>query len=121
MKPGTRVYVLGPMTGYKDDNRPAFRAATATLRALGMLVTSPDELDDKCPAERQTWEGYLERDLPWAVKAQAGVALPGWRQSAGASLEAANLAALGRPIYELVGKGLVQVPADRLPRIVHPV
>lgn len=62
---GKTVYILGPMTGYKDDNRPAFREAAAKLRSMGYEVTSPDELDRRDPAKRNEWADFLRRDIPW--------------------------------------------------------
>lgn len=113
-----RVYILGPMTGIKDDNRPAFRKAAETLRKMGAEVVSPDELDllDPLPEGTRTWADYLRRDLPWVVQAEAGAALPGWRNSKGATLEATILNALGRPVFELRGEQLVQVEPEALPR-----
>lgn len=115
------VYILGPMTGYAEENRPAFRKAAKYLRELGYVVTSPDELDTYAPAASHTWADLLRRDIPWVIQADLGVALPGWRASRGASLESAVLASLGRPVLELLGEELRAVPHDHLPRIVHPV
>ena len=39
----TRVYIAGPMTGLPDFNYPAFNAAAAKLRALGLEVLNPAE------------------------------------------------------------------------------
>ena len=96
-----RVYILGPMTGYPDENRPAFRAAAKMLRSMGAVVISPDELDEMYPIHEPNWEKYLRRDLPFVAKATVGVALPGWRASRGATLEATVISQLGGPIYEL--------------------
>jgi hypothetical protein len=102
----TRVYLLGPMTGYPDFNRPAFRQATAWLRSKGYAVISPDELDDTHPAGGTEWKDYMRRDIPWAVNAEVGYALPGWRQSRGAILETCLMQQLGIPVVELreIGK-----------------
>lgn len=94
------AYILGPMTGYPGDNRQAFRDAAADLRKRGFAVCSPDELDQSDPAESPTWEKYLERDMPHLVKCEIGFALPGWKESRGAALEATVLTALGRPIFD---------------------
>jgi hypothetical protein len=114
---GQRVYLLGPMTGYPDHNRPAFRRATELLRTRGVLVTSPDELDNFDQAAGTTWTDYMQRDLPWVCRAQVGVALPGWQQSKGANLEACVLNAFGRPVYMLdeSGRTLTPVPPEQLP------
>lgn len=121
---GHRVYLMGPMTGYEDFNRPAFRRMTELLREQGVRVTSPDELDttDPVSAASPEWADYLARDLRWLVLAEAGVALPGWEESRGARLEAAVLGALGRPVYETASgpttNPLIQrVAVSRLPTV----
>lgn len=119
-----RAYILGPMTGLPDFNRPAFRTAAAELRLQGYEVTSPDELDERDPvssAEPQ-WADYMRRDLPWLSAAHIGFALPGWRNSKGASLEACVLNSLGCPVCEFTdGSCTVSrvLRADSLPTVVH--
>lgn len=116
------VYILGPMTGYPDFNRPAFKAMTDQLRARGFEVISPDELDDTAPAKGEQWADYLARDLQFVAKAHMGVALAGWRESRGATLEATILNTLGRPVMEMNHEGhLIPIPPDQLPYIIHPV
>lgn len=124
----TRLYVLGPMTGYFNDNRHSFQLATKHLRNLGFEVVSPDELDDISPAVQQEWSSLLHRDIPYLLQCGGGAALPGWRHSRGASLESINLASLGKPIFEIPDPSarpytlddLSLVSSDRLPRIIHP-
>lgn len=79
------TYVAGPMTGYRDWNKPAFAGMTARLRTAGMVVINPDELH-KADAETP-WDYYLRRDLAELVKCQRVVLLPGWANSKGATLE----------------------------------
>jgi hypothetical protein len=110
-------YVLGPMTGYHDENRPAFKAATEILRRANYDVISPDELDEIDPVEI-TWENCLRRDLAYLRLAGFGVALPGWEKSRGARLEATILHALGAPIFALVDGQLKRIPDASLPTIV---
>lgn len=114
-----RLYLLGPMTGYFDDNRAEFKKWTAVLRAEGFEVVSPDELDEIDPVPEPTWEKLLSRDLPHLLTCGGGAALKGWRQSRGATFESFTLSQLGRPIFEL--PDLTRVPAERLPVIRHPV
>ena len=121
------VYILGPMTGYPQENRPAFKKASAALMDLGHLVVSPDTLDDTCPVgkAKPTWSEYMRRDLSHLALCYAGYALPGWRFSQGAILEATILSRLGCPIYELTltPSGDVVIPdkpTDRLPTIQMP-
>lgn len=113
--------MTGPMTGYPDDNRPAFRKAAALLRKQGFKVTSPDELDERDPAVGTTWADYLRRDIPWVLRAEMGVALPGWRESKGAQLEVLILTTLECPVFELIGEELRLVHPDRLPSVRVPI
>ena len=62
----TRVYIAGPMTGLPDFNYPAFNAAAAKLRALGLEVLNPAE---NPPPPCGTWTGYMRM----ALKATGGV------------------------------------------------
>jgi hypothetical protein len=100
-----KLYVAGPMTGYKSFNIPDFDAAAARLRAGGYEVISPAELDD--PAIRaislaspdgaiatlnshgQTWGDFLARDVKLISDGSFDgiVVLPGWERSRGARLE----------------------------------
>jgi nucleoside 2-deoxyribosyltransferase len=111
------VYLSGPMTGYKDDNRPAFRDAAADLRAMGYSVISPDELDDALPVVKDTWSAYMRRDLPFVASADMGVLLPGWRMSKGSRLEAAIMNAIGCPLFEMVDGELRRIDPDMAPQI----
>ena len=97
-----RVYVAGPMTGYPDHNRAAFRKASALLRdEYGLEVLSPDEFDESHPLVNPQWADYLRRDLREGVLlVEALVCLPGWRASRGALLEVTVAAALGLLLYE---------------------
>lgn len=92
------------MTGYHDNNRPAFRAAAVKVRAMGAEVISPDELDVSDPIQGEpTWENYLRRDIRHVSRATAGIALSGWRDSRGARLEIFIMKTLGIPVFELRG------------------
>lgn len=112
--------MLGPMTGYPEENRPAFKKATEFLRKQGFIVVSPDELDRMYPAKGKSWKDYMERDIPHVVTSSCGIALPGWRMSKGATVEAALFAVLERPVFELVGEALVPIHPSTLPKITHP-
>lgn len=99
-------YLAGPMSGIPQFNFPLFDRATAELRATGMTVVSPAELDD--PAIREaalaspdgahgdtavildmTWADFLARDVKLIADRVHGIVLlPNWEQSRGARLEA---------------------------------
>lgn len=80
-----RIYVSGPMTGYVENNVPAFNVAARRLRAKGYEVVNPAELDAGEPCT--TWVECLRRDLKWLVTCDAIATLPKWKRSKGANLE----------------------------------
>jgi hypothetical protein len=117
-KPKPLLYLLGPMAGYLDYNRPAFHKWAKFLRSEGFDVINPAEIDDAMGDEKVYTE-YYARDLPFLSKVSGAAAMPGWRQSKGASAEAYIIGVLlERPVYALPDMGLV-VP-DLLPRLLHP-
>ncbi|WP_063042293.1 MULTISPECIES: DUF4406 domain-containing protein [Nocardia] len=84
----SKVYLAGPMSGYPEWNFPAFHAAAAELRDLGLNVVNPAELDDPghVPGS-EDWSWYLRRDLKKLLDCDSIVLLPGWDESRGAKLE----------------------------------
>lgn len=87
-----RVYIAGPMTGYKDFNFPAFNAQAEALRGLGYHVENPAEHGIVHGAE---WQDYLRYDIGRLSTCEAIFLLPGWSKSKGAALEAHIAKALG--------------------------
>lgn len=95
----TSVYLSGPMTGIDEYNFPAFREATAAIRAKGIAVHSPHEMDEDegytapqgpTPVTYTSkYFRFLQRDveLIGSGKVDAGVFLPGWQASRGARIE----------------------------------
>lgn len=77
-------YLSGPMTGYPEHNFPAFSKAAADLRAAGLAVVSPHELD---PEHGKPWEFYLRNDIRALLDCTHVATLPHWRGSRGACLE----------------------------------
>ena len=61
-----KIYIAGPMTGYKDLNRPAFREVQETLEAMGHEVFNPTN----------TYQGTrrlsMEADLGWICRKAEG-------------------------------------------------
>lgn len=80
-----KVYISGPMTGYKDFNRPRFNAAATELRAAGIDVVNPAEHGEDGPEKE--WAEYLRADLILLLDCQGIAMLPGWGTSRGAVLE----------------------------------
>lgn len=86
MKRQQYIYVSGPMAGIKNNNVPAFAAATRALRKAGYKVINPGEYEES--DNKMTWEQCLRRDLILICQKCAAVAtLPGWERSRGANLE----------------------------------
>ena len=89
-----RIYLSGPMKGYPDSNFPAFHSAAAALRAKGLDVVSPAEIDPGVPEPKEgaaEWEAFYNACLRADIKAmcdcQAIALMPGWESSNGAHLE----------------------------------
>lgn len=114
-----RVYLAGPMSGYRAFNYFAFEGAAHLLRARGYAVVSPTELDepwfrDLCRASPDgkmanlpasvdgkrvpKWEELLERDFKEIENVDAVVVLPRWEFSSGATKEVAYARGLGKEI-----------------------
>jgi hypothetical protein len=80
----TRIYLSGPMTGLPDLNFPAFNAAAAQLRAQGLHVVNPAEINLDGTA---TWESCMRADIKALCDCTCIALMPGWEQSKGAHLE----------------------------------
>lgn len=91
------AYVSGPMTGYKNKNFPAFMKASIQLRAKGLRIINPAELDIGEP--EKTWEKCLQRDIRELMKCNCVATLPGWKKSRGALLEVYIAKALKWPVH----------------------
>lgn len=94
-----RIYLSGPITGMPDENRPAFLAAAAALRAYGYSVVNPHEL----PHEKNaSWEAHMCVDLKALLDCDTLVLLnEDWSNSRGVSLEVYNATILGKQIMRL--------------------
>lgn len=112
------VYLAGPMRGIPNFNFPAFKAATAMLRASHYTVFSPAERDEAVhginvsasptgnledvKATGFSLRDALGADMEWICRyADAIALLPGWEKSKGATAERALAEALGLEIITL--------------------
>lgn len=99
------IYLAGPMAGYEQMNYPAFADAAAKLRALGLEVESPHEIDDRFPNRAvynnpdEEWLFYMLVCIPMVFKANAIIMLPGWERSKGACIERQIAQERGIPIF----------------------
>lgn len=87
-----KLYLAGPMTGYKDLNHPLFHAETARLRALGYTIINPAEINGDQTAK---WEDCMRQDIAQLVTCAGIALLPMWTTSKGARLEAYIATQLG--------------------------
>lgn len=95
------LYLSGPMSGCAEFNFPAFRAAVDRLRADGVSVLSPHEVDHQEPNGPGSlpWSVYLRNDIKCLLRCEGIVLLPGWPTSRGAQLELQTALALRMPVF----------------------
>ena len=79
-----RIYLSGPMTGLPDLNFPAFNAYAAALRAKGLQVVNPTEINAQNP---DNWASCMRADIKALCDCDAICLMPGWESSRGAHLE----------------------------------
>lgn len=109
-----KVYLAGPMRGYRDYNFPRFESTAANLRDMGHTVFSPHENDLEKGYATRTEFGYdfkpaeeimrdcIMDDLSYiAHEAEAVALMPGWKKSSGVAVELALAKFLGLKILEL--------------------
>jgi hypothetical protein len=99
-----KLYLAGPMRGYKNQNREAFETACAKLRDMQHEVFNPVELEDRL---RSVWSKkpilreLMGMDCKYICEEAEGVVcLPGWPGSNGALAEVHLAWAIGIPVYE---------------------
>ena len=92
-----RIYLSGPMTGRPEFNFPAFHAAAKELRAKGLGVVSPAEIE---PEGEKTWANCMRADIKALCDCCTVVLLPGWEDSKGANIEARLALNLGMRVVE---------------------
>lgn len=90
-----RLYVIGPVTGIEDDNRPAFERARTRLESAGYTVYIPHD--------------FIKSGTPWhkcmrisianlLMRADAVAKIDGDYVSRGASIESATAFDCGIPV-----------------------
>lgn len=104
-----RTYIAGPMTGYDDFNYPAFNAAAAQMRSMGIAAINPA---DHGVVPGAAWEDYLRSDIAQLATCESIYFLPGWSKSRGALLEQHIATSLGMQL--LFADGAEKPEAVRL-------
>jgi hypothetical protein len=89
------------MTGIPEHNYPAFAYVATALRAKGIDVRSPHELDGG--SMDKTWSWYMREALKMMLECDEVVLLPAWETSRGARLERLVADALGIAVSEWQG------------------
>ena len=90
------IYLSGPMTGYPEENYPAFHAHATSLRDLGYQVLNPAETGG---GQHMPRASLIAIDMGYIREADALVVLPGWSRSQGALLEIMYADVLGKPVF----------------------
>lgn len=93
------IYISGPMSGYDENNYPAFYRAELELIRRGHDVINParvgDSVDISGLSQHEAYEAYMEADLEAMEEADAIYYLIGWEESTGANRERDKALQLG--------------------------
>ena len=92
------------MTGIDGYNFPAFEKAADHLRAQGLDIYSPTDIDmGETPETRgmKPHSEYLKACLKVLVECEVAIMMPGWPQSKGAQVEFMVALAMGMKIFIL--------------------
>lgn len=82
-----KLYVVGPITGMKDRNYPAFREAERQLKAVGYDVESPVQDGDENKSESSDYNFFMRRGITQLCQCDGIAFLPGATNSVGAVRE----------------------------------
>lgn len=93
-----RWYLAGPMTGIHELNFPAFHRHAARLRAEGLEVINPAEIN---PDTQMAWSDCLRADIAHLVTCEGIALMPDWTFSKGATLEHHIAERLGLKVRKL--------------------
>jgi hypothetical protein len=108
------------MTGYPQENFPAFNAAARALRLLGYTVVNPAEFTTDVTGlnRRARWVKFLKVDIKELMDCDCIVMLPDWEESEGAQLEHYNAKKLDITIFDMVG-AVMHAPCNLVPEPAH--
>ena len=94
-----RIYISGPMTGIKDNNRELFEKARIKLDKEGFDTVNPLDMDMP-ENEGLTYQQRLRFDIRALTYCDSIYMLPGWKQSKGAMLEYNVAVSLGLKVID---------------------
>ncbi len=89
------VYISGPISGMKDENRTAFAKAEEHLRLMNYEPVNPHKLDHS--EADDNWYRQMRVCIASMMKCDAIVLLPGWEESNGAQIEIKLATSLDMP------------------------
>lgn len=92
-----RLYVIGPVFGIPDNNRPAFLEAYNLLVQSGFSVLIPHDF----VSPNADWQTAMRRSIESMLKCDGLAVLEGSDKSHGAKLEYTIATALGMPCHSV--------------------
>lgn len=103
-----KIYLSGPMTGYKNLNADAFYNAETSVKAKGHTPVNPHRIGEQLKRRgelpddlREQYNAYLRADIAELMTCDTIHMLTGWRDSFGANAEFATARLCGIPVsYE---------------------
>ena len=100
---GKTYYYSGPMSGYEQYNAPQFKFDVNALRAVGIIIESPEE--NKRPTgweyltEMKLWQVMMDLCVIQMGKCNGIIMMKGWPQSRGAVRELQYATDRNWPVY----------------------
>ncbi len=92
-----KIYISGPITGIKDNNKVEFGKAAGLLISMGHETYTP--FDVTPTRDDYIWEDYMKLDIVALMGCDAIYLLDGWERSKGARLEKTLAESLGLAVY----------------------
>ena len=89
------AYISGPVTGMPNRNEEQFEALARKLEAIGFETMVPTRIVPPSAG----WESAMKICLSALTKCDLLIAMPGWQQSRGASIEHDIAKQLGIPVF----------------------
>jgi hypothetical protein len=95
-----KVYISGPITGYKNNNKESFTNAEYRLKQKGYEVINPLDVCASLPSDTIYTE-YMRFDIRALTFCDSIYMLKGWKKSKGANIELTVAQVIGlKVLYE---------------------